>query len=217
MVFLISEIDIMNALNSRNIKFTGALHVGAHDCEELITYQTLFGIPPRHMIWIDALQDKVNQAHARRIPNVYCAVITDKDGDTITFKRTNNDQSSSVLDLGTHTRHHPQVVVTGVTKHQTITIDTFMKLANKNPALYNFWNFDIQGAELLALKGAEESIKYAKALYLEVNTEEVYQGCALVGDLDTYLGERGFERVLTKMWDNGSCGWGDALYVRTRQ
>jgi DNA-directed RNA polymerase len=92
-----------------------------------------------------------------------------------------------------------------------------MKLANKNPALYNFWNFDIQGAELLALKGAEESIKYAKALYLEVNTEEVYQGCALVGDLDTYLGERGFERVLTKMWDNGSCGWGDALYVRTRQ
>jgi len=214
MVFLISEIDIMNALNSRNIKFTGALHVGAHDCEEFETYQRIFGIPPRHMIWIDGLQDKVNQSSARGIPNVYCAVITDKDGDTVTFKRTNNDQSSSVLDLGTHTKHHPQVVVTGITRHTTTTIDTFMKQNNKDPSRYDFWNFDIQGAEMLALKGAEVSIKHAKALYLEVNTEEVYKGCALIGDLDTYLRERGFERILTKMWDNGSCGWGDALYIR---
>jgi hypothetical protein len=114
-------------------------------------------------------------------------------------------------------QHHPQVVVTGVTHHKTTTIDTFMKLVNKNPALYNFWNFDIQGAEMLALKGAEESIKYVQALYLEVNSEEVYKGCPLISDLDTYLGARGFERVLTKMWDNGSCGWGDALYIRTRQ
>jgi len=37
---------------------------------------------------------------------------------------------------------------------KTTTIDTFMKReAMKTPSLYNFWNFDIQGAELLALKG----------------------------------------------------------------
>jgi FkbM family methyltransferase len=214
MVFLISENAIMNVLNSRDIKFTGALHVGAHNCEELEAYQRLFGISPQNMVWIDALKDKVDQASARGIPNVYCAVITDKDGDTITFKRTNNDQSSSVLDLGTHTQHHPWVVVTAETTHETITIDTFMKQSITNPSLYNFWNFDIQGAEMLALKGAEESIKHAHALYLEINTEEVYKGCPLIGDLDTYLGERGFERVLTAMWDNGSCGWGDALYLR---
>jgi hypothetical protein len=217
MVFLIPQPDIMNALNSRNIKFTGALHVGAHDCEELEAYQTLFGISPINMLWIDALQDKVNQATARGIPNVFYAVITDKDGDTVIFKRTNNDQSSSVLDLGTHAQHHPQVVVTGITNHTTTTIDTFMKQNNKDASLYDFWNFDIQGAEMLALKGAEESIKYAKALYLEVNSEEVYKGCPLISDLDTYLGEHGFERILTTMWDNGSCGWGDALYLRTRQ
>jgi hypothetical protein len=214
---LIPVTEIVAALNAKGIHLTGVLHVGAHECEEINTYQQVFGIPPRNMIWIDALQDKVNQASARGIPNVFYAVITDKDGDNVSFKRTNNNQSSSVLDLGTHMRHHPQVVVTGVTHHRTTTIDTFMKLVNKNPALYNFWNFDIQGAEMLALKGAEESIKYAQALYLEVNSEEVYKGCPLIGDLDTYLGARGFERVLTTMWDNGSCGWGDALYVRTRQ
>lgn len=215
MVFLISEPDIMNALNSRNIKFTGSLHVGAHDCEELGTYQRLFEILPENMLWIDALQDKVTQSTARGIPNVYYAVISDKDGDTVSFKRTNNDQSSSILSLGTHTQHHPEVVVTGITSHTTTTIDTFMKQNNKDPSKYDFWNFDIQGAEMLALKGAESSIKYVKALYLEVNTEEVYKGCPLIGDIDTYLGERGFERVLTSMW--GNCGWGDALYIRTIQ
>ncbi len=211
---LIPVEQIVAALKSRGVTATGVLHVGAHECEELNTYQQVFGIPPRNMLWIDALQDKVDQATARGIPNVYYAVITDKDGDTVTFKRTNNDQSSSVLDLGTHSKHHPYVVVTGQTQHQTITIDTFMKRVNKNASQYNFWNFDIQGAEMLALKGAEESIKHAKALYLEVNSEEVYKGCPLIGDLDTYLGERGFERVLTTMWANGSCGWGDALYIR---
>jgi hypothetical protein len=212
---LIPVAEIVAALNAKGIRLTGVLHVGAHECEEINTYQQVFGVPPRNMIWIDALQDKVNQASARGIPNVFYAVITDKDGDSVSFKRTNNNQSSSVLDLGTHMQHHPQVVVTGITHHITTTIDTFMKRANKDASRYDFWNFDIQGAEMLALKGAEESIKHAKALYLEVNTEEVYKGCPLIGDLDAYLGVRGFERVLTKMWDNGSCGWGDALYIRT--
>jgi FkbM family methyltransferase len=209
-MFLIPEEKIMEILTSKNIKFSGALHVGAHECEELETYQKLFGIPPRHMVWVDALQDKVDQARARGVPNVYYAVVSDKDGDTISFKRTNNDQSSSILDFGSHSRNHPSVVVTGVTEHVTTTIDTFMKQFS-NPEIYDFWNFDIQGAELLALKGAQESIKHAKALYLEVNIEEVYKGCALMDDLDTYLASRGFERVITYMTQ---AGWGDALYVR---
>lgn len=209
-MFLIPEEKIVEILNSKNIKFSGVLHVGAHECEELDTYQKLFGIPPRHMVWIDALQDKVELARARGIPNVYYAVVSDKDGDTVSFKRTNNDQSSSILDFGTHSHNHPSVVVTGVTQHTTTTIDTFMKQF-PDSKLYDFWNFDIQGAELLAIKGAEESIKHVKAMYLEVNIEEVYKGCALLGELDTYLAARGFERVITYMTH---AGWGDALYVR---
>lgn len=209
-MFLIPEDQIIAILTSKNIKFTGSLHVGAHECEELETYQSLFGIPPRHMVWIDAIQDKVDQAATRGIPNVYYAVVSDKDGDTVTFKRTNNDQSSSILDFGTHSRNHPTIVVTGTTQHTTTTIDTFMKQF-ANPEIYDFWNFDIQGAEMLALRGAEESIKHVKAMYLEVNIEEVYKGCALMSELDIYLADRGFERVLTYMTH---AGWGDALYVR---
>jgi FkbM family methyltransferase len=209
-MFLIPEEKIMEVLNSRGIKFSGALHVGAHECEELETYQKLFGIPPRNMVWVDALQDKVDLASSRGVPNVYYAVVSDKDGDTVSFKRTNNGQSSSILDFGTHSRNHPSIVVTGVTQHTTTTIDTFMKRFS-NPEFYDFWNFDIQGAELLALKGAQESIKHVKAMYLEVNIEEVYKGGALMGDIDSFLDTHGFERVITYMTH---AGWGDALYVR---
>ncbi len=74
-----------------------------------------------------------------------------------------------------------------------------------------FWNFDIQGAELKALQGAEFILPFANALYLEVNVEELYKGCSLLPELDAYLADRGFQRVLTRIVQEG---WGDALYVR---
>ena len=48
-------------------------------------------------------------------------------------------------------------------------------------------------------------------IYTEANFEEVCSGCALIADLDTYLGEHGFSRVA--LVDTGA-GWGDALYAK---
>ena len=39
----------------------------------------------------------------------------------------------------------------------------------------------------MALKGATESIKYVKALYLEVNEKELYKNCGLINEIDTFL------------------------------
>ncbi len=72
-------------------------------------------------------------------------------------------------------------------------------------------NFDIQGAEIKALKGAECVLPFANALYMEVNVEELYKGCGLLPEMDAYLKERGFDRVLTRMIPKG---WDDALYIR---
>jgi hypothetical protein len=48
----------------------------------------------------------------------------------------------------------------------------------------------------------------------EVNIEELYEGCCLIDDLDSYLLNFDFKRVKTILWDNGSVGWGDALYIK---
>jgi FkbM family methyltransferase len=207
---LISKEEIFTYLKSVNIVLTGALHIGAHDCEEVDVYRHL-GIADKRVVWIDAMQDKVNEAVQRGVPNVYQAVVSDEDGKIVEFKRTNNGQSSSILEFGTHATHYSWCVVTERTQMETTTVDTFMKNNNLNPANYNFWNFDIQGAELLALKGANNALRYAKVLYLEVNTEDVYIGCAKMNEIDDYLGARGFRRILTKMVKEG---WGDAMYVR---
>jgi len=154
----------------------------------------------------------VDEAVSRGVPNVFKAVISDKDGEEVTFNRTNNDASSSILELGTHATHYTWIVVTDRIIMKTITIDTFMKEKELDPTLYDLWNFDIQGAELKALKGGEAALQHAKALYLEVNTEEVYKGCAQMGEIDIYLAQFGFKRVITRLEAEG---WGDALYIKS--
>ena len=206
---LISFEEINKILLSKNIHIKGCFHIGAHDCEELSFYNKL-GIKKEDILWIDAITPKVIEAKKRGIPNVYNAVITDKDDEEVLFNLSNNVQSSSVLEFGTHSYEHPHVVYIGKIKLKTITVDSFFKRNNIDQSKYNFWNFDIQGAELMALKGATESIKYAKAMYLEVNEKELYKNCGLINEIDAFLSKYNFKRVLTHMTEYG---WGDALYI----
>ena len=206
---LISFEEIAKILLENNIDIFGSFHIGAHDCEEMQFYNKL-GLKPEDVVWIDAMTSKVNEATERGIPNVYNAVITDKDDEEIIFNISNNVQSSSVLEYGTHSQEHPWVVYVDKINLKSITIDTFFERNNIDASKYNFWNFDIQGAELMALKGATQSIKYAKAIYLEVNEKELYKNCGLITEIDSFLIQYNFRRVLTNITQHG---WGDALYI----
>jgi FkbM family methyltransferase len=206
---LISFPEINNILISNNITINGAFHIGAHDCEEMAFYNEL-GLKSNDIVWIDAIPKKVIEATNRGIPNVYNAVITDKDDEDVIFNVSNNGQSSSVLEFGTHSIEHPWVVYVDKIQQKSITIDTFFEKNNIDSSKYNFWNFDIQGAELMALKGAIQSLHHVKALYLEVNEKELYKNCGLITEIDTFLLQYNFKRVLTNMTQHG---WGDALYI----
>jgi len=195
------------------IKITGVLHIGAHKCEEMSFYKKL-GIKPENIIWIDAFPENVENAIKRKIPNVYQSVITNKDDESVIFHVANNIQSSSVLEFGTHQKDHPEIKFVNELKLKTLTIKTFFERNNiKNISKYNFWNFDIQGAELMALEGAGDLIKNVDILNLEVNTKEVYKNCPLMErDLDPFLKKYNFKRILTKITP---AGWGDALYIKS--
>lgn len=207
---LISGDEVITLLKKFNINIKGALHVGAHDCEELPFYRNM-GLTELDVVWIDAIPEKVQQGKARGIQNLYQAVITDKDEEKVNFKVTNNVQSSSVLDFGTHAIHHSHVHFVGSIELETSTIKTFFEKNKLDTTKYDFWNMDIQGAELMALHGAGNILENVKALYLEVNTEEVYKGCGLIGQIDDYVASYGFKRVRTEITQHG---WGDALYLK---
>ena len=206
---LISSEEIIKLLFLNKINISGSFHIGAHECEELPFYNEI-GLIPKDVIWIDAIPSKVTEAINKGIPNVYNAVITDKDDEEIIFNVSNNIQSSSVLEFGTHSQEHSHIIYVDKIKQKSITIDTFFERNNIDASKYNFWNLDIQGAELIALKGATQSIKYAKAIYLEVNEKELYKNCGLITEIDTFLSNYNFKRVLTNITQHG---WGDALYV----
>ena len=114
------------------------------------------------------------------------------------------------MNFGTHSQEHPHIIYVDKIHQKSLTIDTFFERNNIDPAKFNFWNFDIQGAELMALKGATKSIQYAKAIYLEVNEKELYENCGLINEIDNFLLQYNFKRVFTSMTEHG---WGDALYV----
>ena len=194
-----------------NLTMKNILHVGAHEGQEHDAY---FENDVESVIWIEA-NSSIADSLRKRVDNrnkVFTAVISDVDGKEVESNFTNNGQSSSILKLGVHKQLFPDVVVTDTRKMKTKTIKT---LFNNNNLLLNsidFLNLDIQGAELLAMKGIGDSIGNIKAIYTEVNNQYVYEDCALIDEIDDYLSKFNFERVETRWWDNWQ-PWGDALYI----
>lgn len=187
------------------IKIHGVLHIGAHLCEEKNLYES-WGVSSENIIWVDAIP---------RCEGVHKAVISNTDGEKVTFYTTNNHQSSSILEMGTHQIRHPYVTVTGSEERDTTTIDTFM--TQFPPELQNSINYvhlDIQGAELKALQGALTLLPQVDAIMTEVNVEHLYKDCALLPEIDAFLASHGFQRVWT---DINQHNWGDALYLTTKK
>ena len=200
-----------------NMNIHGILHVGAHKCEELDAY-IKHKIPKEKILWIEGNPDLVNDI--KKNDNdifIINALITDKDNEKQNFNIANNGESSSILEFGTHAfNYHYIKYVDSKTIHSK-RLETVYKENNIPENFANFLNVDIQGAELLAFKSLGNVITNFDYIYTEVNSEEVYKGCALITDIDQYLANYGFKRVET-VWVNtilAHLGWGDALYVKT--
>ena len=215
-------IDFRELFPKYNIKPKGVLHVGANVGEEAPVYLEL-GITKQ--VWIEAnpvIFEKLKanlQSNPEAIPVNWC--ISDKCEEVIFHVSNNGSQSSSILELGTHAQAHPEVHYTEEIKMTAVTIEqVFLAHGYSNPYStlikflpdLDFLNIDLQGAELKALRGMGDRLKQFKWAYLEVNKEELYKGCALIGEIDEYLSGFGFKRVETK-WC-GATGWGDALYIK---
>jgi FkbM family methyltransferase len=191
------------------LQVEGVLHVGGHHAEEAKAYNKV-GFAPVYWVEAEEASYRILQRNIRRYGNQFAvnAVVTDEEKQVV-FNHANNGQSSSLLEFGTHSKEHPDVVFTGTTTYDATTIAKLFEQGYIKQC--NFVNLDIQGAELLALKGAGSYLDDVKYIYSEVNKRELYKGCVLLGELDEWLGERGFVRKEIEMTPHG---WGDAFYVR---
>ena len=207
---LIPFSECVKILKQYSIIVKGILHIGAHECEELKDYISE-GVYPGKITWIEANKVIAEQMTSRGVPNIHNFAVDSEEGEAEFFV-TNNGQSSSLLKFGTHEQSYPWCKVTEVQKVQKKRLDTFFK---ENPTFsvseHNFWNLDIQGSELNALKSASEHLDVVDAIYSEINVQYVYQNCGLLQEMDNFLTTKGFQRVKTVMTD---AGWGDALWIK---
>lgn len=209
---LINPNQVNALLQHFNINIKGILHVGAHECEEKDCYNTTFNVKDDSIVWVDANPKLIEKNKERGIPNCYTAVLDETERETA-FHITNNGQSSSLLEFGTHATSYTWCVVTETVPVKTETLTQFFQKNQLDPKNFNFWNFDIQGNELQVFRGSKELLQYADVIYSEVNTQDVYKGCGKLNEMDVLLEEHGFKRVSTELTDQG---WGDAIYVRIK-
>jgi len=207
---LIPISQVFDVLKAHGIHIHGVLHIGAHKCEEMPMYASV-GIDAAHIDWIEANPELVKLAAERGI-HVHNAAVSDKEED-VEFKITNNGESSSLLDFGTHEQSYSCIRVIKTINVRTQTLDHVIREKTIHIYKRNFWNLDIQGVELNALRSAGNFLDSADAIYSEVNTQEVYKKCGLLSEMDAFLESKGFVRKLISMTE---AGWGDALWVRVR-
>lgn len=91
---------------------------------------------------------------------------------------------------------------------EAVTMPTIFKRFDLG--LVNLIHLDVQGAELEILKASAEVLPRVQSVWLEVSERPIYENQALVGDVEVFMRNAGFSKVL----DLRSEGFGDQLYVQ---
>lgn len=206
------KLNIQELCRQYAIAPRGVIHVGAHEGTEITAYQQMGAQKVLFVEANPAVFERL-QANLTGMPDVRsvnCA-IGDRNG-SVDLHVTSFDQSSSILQLKRHQEIYPHITETHQITVQSKTLDTLLQEQELNPSDFNILNIDIQGAELLALQGATNWLKSVELINTEVNYEELYEGCALIDQLDEFLEGHGFQRVATTTPIHPS--WGDAIYVK---
>jgi len=202
-------IQDLNEFIVKQIK--GVFHIGAHIGEEKSWYNAH---NVNNVVWFEANPNYENIIKNNVGNDLVIISAIGNETKKVNFNISNNGQSSSVLELGVHKNHHPDV---NYIDNIEINMDTIYNLVNKfklNIESFNFINIDIQGYELEALKGFGNLLHHFDYIYSEVNTADVYVNCSKIEDLDDYLKKFGFNRVAQHItnWE-----WGDAFYVKKHE
>ncbi len=205
-------IKISELIEKFNINIKGVVHLGAHQGEEASDYQK---VGANKVVWVEGNPElmPILETELKKYPNqvAYNVLISDQDDQPVHFKVTNNFQSSSILDFGSHKDHHPEITVHHTLSLKTQRLDTFFDKNKIDISGCNFLNIDLQGAELLAMKGLGIYLDHINYVYTEINIGSVYVDCAKLYDVDKFLHQKGFQRVAIKLtkWQ-----WGDAFYIK---
>jgi FkbM family methyltransferase len=229
-------IEFKDIIKKFNLQIKGVVHVGAHEGCETVNYVEqkiekviLIEANPyrfknlkksietgRYCTWCCPLTysffDKV-QAEILKKYIVYNYAISDKKEGLLKFNLSNYDGGVDSLfkinQFGVESswinyEHVDQVEV------QTTTLDNLIK--NKNE--YNFLNIDVEGAELLVLKGSVDLLSNIDYIMLESQDVQRFDGSCLKTEVIEFLKKFNFN--LVEYFDTGK-QWGDCFFIKNEK
>jgi FkbM family methyltransferase len=191
------DINLLKAINSS----TGIMHLGAHRGTEAEIYNW-FG---KNVIWIEASPEIFENLEENlffyKNQKAVQALLNDKDDEILKFNISNYDGACSSMFEFTNeiqkseqwkNRNHKMINSINL---KSITLDTLLKNENIVPKNFDHWVLDLQGAELLVLKGSEKSLKDCNSLLIEVSTKQFYNNSSLWIEVKEWLNKRGFKNL----------------------
>ncbi|PKN73336.1 MAG: FkbM family methyltransferase [Candidatus Cloacimonetes bacterium HGW-Cloacimonetes-3] len=221
-------LKLCNLIRSYRLKINGVLHIGAHYGEEYDTYKEcgiskmyfFEPLPDNYQHLLDNIRkdfpslvgypqdlDIVDAQHNLHIKALNTALGNSTGVLPMYVETANQSQSSSLLKPKKHLEQYPHITFDQKTDVSLTKLDNL-----KVDAIYNMINIDVQGFELEVFKGAKATLtKQIDYIYTEVNRDELYENCPMIEELDTFLADLGFIRVITDWIGNT---WGDALYIK---
>jgi hypothetical protein len=212
-------INLQETIQKYNLDIKGVIHLGANEGQERDVYNSL----NVSVLWVEAIPEVFEKLYwnisGYPMQRAINACIGKINGEEKIFHISNNEaQSSSYLPLGTHKTAHPEVHYIDHVAMSTIRVDTLIDSVKDNFGETPFeineqWLLmaDLQGSEMDALISCGELLDKFGAVYLEVNEQPLYEGCALKHEIEDFLGGYGFtpvEEFMYKQW-----GWGDEFFI----
>lgn len=202
------KLKIQNLLNKYKLEINNIAQFGAHKGQEIeifknISNNKIYLFEPQLNAY-KKLVDKTKDFDEIIVHNVGLGSLKSK---KFLFVDTENDgQSSSIFKPKLHLDIFPGI---SFENKEEISIEKFDSYNLKVDLIC----IDIQGAELDALIGSINSLKFTKCLVVEVSREELYENQPSVEEIDIFLNRNNFVRVSTKWAESGKFLYGDAFYI----
>lgn len=207
-------LDALEQMNLAGHWVESVLHVGANEGQERHDYEANGASPCLYVEPVDGAFATL-EANLAAMPfhRAIRAVCAEREGEEVLFNvASNGGQSSSLLALGAHAEHHPDIVYTGAQRMVTTTVDRI--IAEHSPGrVPNLLVIDAQGSDLRVLQGATRSLPSLDGVYIEVSEAPLYEGGCTLEDVTGFL--RGFDLRLRWLRLDGA-GHGEAFYCRPK-
>lgn len=200
----------LNSLPTGILNSPVILDVGSYTGEQACEFASQF--PQAQIFAFEARPQsaEVVRRNVAQFPNIAVieAAVHDFDGQTVFQVVDELNPGASSLFVGSAPEVQP-IQQTPITV-RALRLDTWAKRAGISR--FDLVWMDLQGAELLALRGMGEMLRTVQAIQLEITYRELYRGQVMWPEVRTFLESHRMQ--LVDEWPDVSGYFGDAVFVR---